>query len=144
MDFPGDISLDKSLGSFVYNNVIVKNPELRTKALRCYANDSINTKVFNNIVIGPVDFCGQKLFTENNAFKAENDQSYPGFVNAKLDIEFNSTADFRNFFGIRENSPLRNAGSRKDAPEFDRDGVIRNAKEGIDIGCYQWENGKNN
>ncbi len=139
-DFPGEISISSSLGSQAYNNLIVKNPKVRTKALRCYDNDSLNTKIFNNIIIGPKDLCDQTIFDEGNDLRDVSDQGYPQLRNATIEVEFASAADFRNYFGLSAKSPLIDAGVCVEVPKEDLDGLSRPGGKHIDIGCYEWHN----
>lgn len=137
MDFPGEITISNSKGSRVYNNLMVKQPGLPTRALRCYDNDSLNTKIFNNIIIGPKDFCGQIIFEEGNVVKDISEQGFPKFRNPDIDVEFASIEDFRNYFGLSFDSPLVDTGICKDVPNEDRDGSPRPSGKHIDIGCYE-------
>lgn len=137
-DFPGEMTLSNSTGCRLYNNLIVKNPAVSTKSLRCYDNDSLNTKIYNNLIVGPVDLCGQELTYKENDVQKMSKQAYPLFRAASKNINFTSARDFRQHFGLQGKSPAINAGTADNAPEYDRDGVKRNLNKGADAGCYEW------
>jgi hypothetical protein len=136
-DFPGDMTLSNSVGCRLYNNLIVKDPKLPTKALRSYDNDGLNTKIHHNLVIGPEDFCGQEIFSEKNVFLEVKEQRNAGFKQPGSDIRFTSAADFREYFGLLSHSRAIDLGSPEDAPVKDRDGLPRPSGDGFDAGCYE-------
>jgi len=133
----GEVSLYNSHGSQVYNNLAIQNPDLFVPALILFGNDGMNTRVFNNIIIGRKHFSNQTVFDEFNEFLSQFDQEYPQLFQPSVDVEFNSIADFRRYFGISGSSPAANAGYAGAAPEDDLDGNRRDASNGIDIGCYR-------
>lgn len=137
MDFPGDISLDNSTGSQIYNNLIVKNPELPTKALRCYDNDSTNTRVFNNLVVGLVDFCGQSLFVKDNQLHPAEAQKNAGLANPNKTSPAVTPAALRAWFGINRDSPAARSGYTGDIPAKDLGGYPRTVQAGVAIGCFE-------
>ncbi|BFP40141.1 hypothetical protein FGF1_09860 [Flavobacteriaceae bacterium GF1] len=113
-DFPGDMTLSNSKGSRLYNNLIVKNPGLPTKALRCYDNDGGHTLIFNNIIIGRKDFCEQELATSGNLEKPSDEQDFPKFLNPNYTVSFGSIEDFHSYFGLRPDSPAIDRGKNQD------------------------------
>lgn len=142
-DFPGEMTLANSTGCKLFNNLVVKDPEVRTKALRSYDNDGLNTKIHNNLVIGPVDYCGQEIYDKDNMIFDVSKQEKAGFKNASKAVDFRSIEDFRNYFGLVKKSEAREHGSSKDSPNEDRDGMPRPVKGGIDAGCYEWQKSAN-
>ncbi len=140
-DFPGEMTLSNSTSCRLYNNLIVKNPQVRTKALRSYDNDGMNTKIHHNIIVGPEDLCGQTVFFENNTLLDVSEQDAPAFANPSLEVEFQFIEDFRKYFGIHKSSVARNAAFNEDAPPVDRDGLPRPVKKKPDAGCYEWQEG---
>jgi parallel beta-helix repeat protein len=126
-DFSGDITIGNSNGLRFYNNIIVQNPDYPTSALRCYDNDSTNTKIFNNIFVGDVRVSGQNLFLQDNQIRPKDETHYPGFVNPTVDVEFSSITDFRDYFDLREDSPAWQTGIVSEA-DF---------SIGANIGCYE-------
>lgn len=141
-DFPGEMTLSNSTACRLYNNLIVKNPDLPTKALRSYDNDGLNTRIHHNIIVGEEDLCGQRVYFENNTLLEVSRQDAPAFRNPSLEVEFSSTDDFRKYFGIQKSSVARNAAVNEDAPRSDRDGLQRPVKKKTDAGCYEWQKGE--
>jgi parallel beta-helix repeat protein len=132
----GEISLSSSHGSQVYNNLAIQNPDLFVPALILLRNDGMNTRVYNNIIIGNKHFGNQTIFDDSNQFLSKFEQDYPRFNNPTVEVEYASIADFRRYFGISASSPAAGAGLADDAPEDDLEGKSRLYGEGIDIGCY--------
>lgn len=137
-DFPGDMTVANANGCKIYNNLIVKNPNLPTKALRCYDNDSTGTKIYNNLIVGEKDFCEQTLFDSNNIYLDYQQQDFPAFRNAPALVEFSEINDFYNYFGLRSSSPAIDAGTNDNAPKIDLNKIQRPYNEKTDIGCYEW------
>lgn len=110
IDYSGEISIDNSKGSSVANNIMVKNPEVRSKGLRCFDNDGKNTVVTGNLIIGDMDFCGQTLTESENKILDAANQNYPKFLNPKLNAKFKTINDFRKYFGLKSKSPVKGKG----------------------------------
>ena len=66
--------------------------------------------IFNNVVVGPKDFCGQNLYESDNIFKSAEHQDFPGFVNAEKVIEFESIEKLRDYFSLHTFSPAMGTG----------------------------------
>jgi parallel beta-helix repeat protein len=109
-DWAGEISVDNSKGSKVENNIMVKNPAVRSKGLRCYDNDGLNTCVTNNFVVGAADFCGQTLTVKENTVLDVSDQKAPGFMEPTVNVKFKTIADFRKYFGLRKGAKANGKG----------------------------------
>lgn len=133
----GDLSVYKSNGSQVYNNLVVQDPDIFVQALHMFANDGMNTKIYNNIIVGNRLFSNQTLFIDSNQFENQAYQEFPQFINPTIEVEFQSIADFRKYFGVLNTSPAVRSGVSEGGPVEDLDGVPRPEGLPIDIGCYQ-------
>ncbi len=137
-DWAGEISLDNSSGSRIYNNLIVKSPDYNSKALRCYDNDSIYTRVFNNLLVGTQDYCGQNLDEFDNIYKDYTEQDFPKLLNPTIVIDFKSIADFQKYFGLTSSSPAISKGITDDEVTEDLNGTTRPQGNALDIGCFEF------
>lgn len=109
----GDITIQNASNISLYNNIIVKNPDLPSPALaiHCYSDaTSGNNKIYNNIVVGENEFCGINLLDKNNTYLESEKQEYPMFKNPVQQVQFNSVDDFKSYFGLQTNSPAIHAG----------------------------------
>jgi parallel beta-helix repeat protein len=109
-DWAGEISVDNSKGSRVENNIMVKNPAVRSKGLRCYDNDGLGTCVTNNFVVGAADFCGQTLTVKENTVLEVSNQKAPGFMKPSVNVKFKTIADFRKYFGLKKGAKANGKG----------------------------------
>jgi parallel beta-helix repeat protein len=104
IDWAGEISIDHSKGSTVVNNIMLENPMVRSKGLRCYDNDGVNTLVNNNLIVGDMDLCGQTLTQSDNVVLDVKNQDYPKFKHPTIDVKFKTINDFGKYFGLKKKS----------------------------------------
>ena len=84
------------------------NPAL---AIHCYSDDkSGNNTIKDNIVVGEKNFCGINLLDENNKYLGVNEQDFPAFFNPTTRVQFRSVEDFKNYFGLNQESPAKGKG----------------------------------
>lgn len=140
-DFSGDVTVGNSKGLRFYNNIIVKHPRYQTLAFRCYDNDSLNTKIYNNIIIGEKDFSGQSLYDQDNDYYPAGEQQVLRFISPGTDFQIKADFDFRHYFGPAGLSPAIDSGVKDIPVSEDLDGRKRPVGEGVDIGCYETDIG---
>jgi parallel beta-helix repeat protein len=114
----GDVTIQNSSNVKLLDNIIVKNPAMPNPAIaiHCYSPEkSGNNSVSGNVIIGGTDYCGDTQTIENNIVKPAEDQDFPGLVNPSIMAQFNSIEDFKQYFGLKNDSqtPGKGMGFKK-------------------------------
>ncbi|MDJ1482645.1 choice-of-anchor Q domain-containing protein [Cytophagaceae bacterium YF14B1] len=137
----GDLNMDVSAGSKVYNNIVVMdNSNARGYAMLVPSDADVH----NNLIIGPagkmVNGAPQEgTLPSDNQVQQLNNQSYVRFVNATTSIGSINTVNpqFSNYFGLATGSPAINAGTTTNAASTDQEYKARPIGGAIDIGAYE-------
>lgn len=135
--YKADLEFYESKGSGVFNNIAIQNENQPTQALRMYAADGINTKVYNNLVVGVKDFWPQKPEEKNNQIKSKTMQDYPQLKNPTTEIDTVVFEDIVNHFGLQKTSPAVNAAHTEIYSPVDISGRERPIGNAPDMGCYE-------
>ncbi|MDJ1493012.1 fibronectin type III domain-containing protein [Cytophagaceae bacterium DM2B3-1] len=137
----GDLNMDVSVGSKVYNNIVVMNNSNARGYAMLVPSDA---DVHNNIIIGPagkvVNGTPQEgLLPTDNQLQQLNVQTYVKFVNPTTSIGTINTVNpqFSNYFGLASGSPAINAGNASNAASIDLEYKTRPIGGAIDIGAYE-------
>ncbi|MDJ1505690.1 fibronectin type III domain-containing protein [Xanthocytophaga agilis] len=137
----GDLNMDVSAGSKVYNNIVVMNNSNARGYAFLVPSDA---DVHNNLIIGPagkmVNGAPQEgILPSDNQVQQLNNQSYVRFVNATTSFGSINTVNpqFSNYFGLASGSPAINAGTTSNAASVDLEYKSRPIGSGIDIGAFE-------
>ena len=134
---PGEISMEGTSGSSIYNNIMVADND-NESSLYLYNNGL--APVQNNIIIGLTNCYNgwTDLATNNQQFVNPGDvttyQTYPQFINPTTDP---ASANFH----TQTTSPAVDAGNNANAAAKDFDGVNRPVGATVDIGAYETTTG---
>ena len=126
----------------VYNNIAVKAFGQDGNAFFVQKLDGASVETRNNVFVGNVNDGGGVTDRAGDQEVSEDQQSYVKFaqqVPETIDAtEFGTVDDFRQWFGLRAESPALNAGDNALAPADDLTGISR-PQDGdrVDIGCYE-------
>jgi parallel beta-helix repeat protein len=137
----GDLNMDVSTGSKIYNNIIVRNnANARGYALLV----PLDADVRNNLIIGGAAKMRNGTPTEgllpaDNKIQPVSNQQYVKFVNATTTVDPVSTTNpqFSRFFGLASGSPAIDAGTSSNSASTDLENKNRPIGAGIDMGCYE-------
>lgn len=109
----GDVTIQNASDVKMYDNIVVKKPGLPNPAvaIHCYSPEkSGNNTITGNVFVGDKNFCGNTQTIENNVFKPDSEQDFPMFRNPRVQVQFNSIDDFRQYFGLKPGSPAQGKG----------------------------------
>lgn len=137
----GEIGLQTVNGSMqVYNNIAIKAFGQRGNALFFQPEEGGTLTTRNNIFVGNISVRGTTDRQDDQDI-SEDRQSYPRFAQllpADLNgTSFSSIDDFKQYFGLRTDSPALNAGAGNLASMKDLNGVNRPQDGQVDIGSYE-------
>ena len=126
----------------VYNNLMVSEFDFVGQAFSSQTDGDAEVILANNLAVGNVVFSGADPELTENTFVTADRQSFPQFAQARDSVffqtfEFSSVDDFKQFFGLREESPAINAGDNNLGTDKDLNGVDRPIDDRTDIGAYE-------
>ncbi len=137
----GDLNMDASTGSKVYNNIMVMNSANARGFAMLVPSDA---DVRNNLIIGPAGKMvsgrpQEGILSSDNQVQQLNNQSYVKFVNATTNFGSINTVNpqFSNYFGLAAGSPAIDAGTTSNTANIDQEYKSRPIGSGIDIGSYE-------
>lgn len=95
-------------------------------------------EVSNNLIVGDVRWNRTPDVLQANQERNYDVQSFPRFAQILPDdFTFSSVDDFRQYFGLRDDSPARQSGDASLAPEVDLNGNTRPAQGNVDLGAFE-------
>lgn len=134
----GDIESYHATDLEWYNNIIVKNPELKTRAVHLNVLDHGYNKLKNNLIIGSEHYWPAPTNERENMVVDSSMQEYAGLIKPMLDIKYSSIDDFKKYFGLQKNSKARDKANQDYSPIIDLN--LQKRKKGkADIGCYEYK-----